>query len=101
MVFGACISSSALWTQLFGSGTSQIIVSLFGFANTIVGGVAFIITGQAQQIRDVAAMPGVQQITLNSSASQAAAQVAIDPQQPKVGGTSASVQNILQQTAKG
>lgn len=100
IVFGAVVASSALWTQLFGSGTSQVIISVTGFLTTVLSGVTYVLTGQGQQVRDVAAMPGVQTITVNSSANQTLAQIAVDQSQSKVQPSAASA-NTVQQTAKG
>lgn len=100
VVFGACIAASALWTQMFGATTAQTVVSLLGLANTILAGVTYVLTGQGQQVRDVANMPGVQTITVNSAANQTLAQIAVDNSQSKVV-PSAAAANTVQATAKG
>lgn len=100
IVFGAIVASSALWTQLFGQSTSQIIISVTGFLTTVLSGVTYVLTGQGQQIRDVAAMPGVQTITVNSAANQTLATIAVDQSQGKVV-PSPSAANVVQATAKG
>lgn len=100
VVFGACIAASALWTQLFGQNKASIIISLLGLANTILAGITYVLTGQAQQVKDVAAMPGVGHITVNSAANQTLASMAVDNSQSKVIATQDSA-NIVQQIAKG
>lgn len=100
VVFSACIAASALWTQLFGQNTATIIISLLGLANTILAGVTYVLTGQAQQIKDVAAMPGVDRVSVNAQANTTLAQVATDPAQAKVGATSPEVRSTLVNTAR-
>jgi hypothetical protein len=99
VVIGACIAASSLWTQLFGATTSQVIVSLLGLSNTILAGITFILTGQSQQIRDVAAMPGIQAINVNAQANPTLASIAIDPSQSKVAPT-ADAKAAVTQIAK-
>ena len=57
--------------------------------------------GWGGMVRDVAAMPGVESIKINSQANQTLASVAVDPEQPKVGATTPQTRDILQDTAKG
>lgn len=100
IIIGAIIASSSLWTQLFGNTTAQVIVSVTGFVSTIASGVGYILTGQGQMVKDVAAMPGIQSITVDSGANQNVAQVAVDEAQPKVNASPAA-EATVQQTAKG
>jgi len=46
-------------------------------------------------------MPGVSRVAINEQASQAVAQVAVDPTATKVGASSPDVRATLQQIAKG
>lgn len=92
---------SAQLTDLIGPYGTKLVISFSTLATGFLAGVQIILGGQGQQVRDVAAMPGVDNIAVNTQASPALASVATDPEQKKVGGTSASVQNILVQTAKG
>lgn len=101
VILSAMMTSTAFLTDTFGATLAHSIIGTAGFVNMIMNGVVVIITGQGQQIRDVSAMPGVEKITLNENANQAAAIVATDPAQPKVSGTSAAVQQTLKETAKG
>ena len=76
------------------------IVSLSGFVSGILGVVLAFITGQANAVKAVQAMPGVESIVVNKNASQTLAQLAVDPTQTKIdiapGATAA-----VTQTAKG
>lgn len=101
VVLGACIAASSLWTQLFGATTAQVVISLLGLGNTILAGVTYVLTGQAQQVREVAAMPGVERVTVNTQANSTLASVATDPTQSKVGAADPNLRIKLQDIAKG
>lgn len=101
IILSACMVSTTYFTDTFGAGTAHIIVGTAAFLNMIVGGVATIITGTAQQVRDVAALPGVERVSVNAGAAPALASVATDPDQPKVGPISPEVRTVLVNTAKG
>jgi hypothetical protein len=93
---------TAQLVDLVGPSTTKIMVSLCTLTTGFLAGIQIILGGQAQQIKDVAAMPGVDRIALNANASLAAAQVATDPAQQKVGATDPGTRQALQATvAKG
>src|SRR5690348_8050008 len=107
-ILGACVVvvsvlmiSTAQLTDLFGPTVAKSIVSSAAILNGILGGWVTLMSNQANLVKDVAAMPGVDRIQVNANASQALASVATDPAQPKVGGTTAATQATLQNTAKG
>lgn len=60
------------------------IVSLAGFAVGIMGIIQTNLTGQAAQIKNVAAMPGVEKIVTNQRANATLTAIADDDAQPKV-----------------
>ena len=76
------------------------IVTISGFVSGVLGIVLSFISGQANVVKAVQAMPGVESIIVNKDASQALAQLAVDPVQAKIdiapGATAA-----VTQTAKG
>lgn len=108
---------TAQLTVLFGQHLTLIITAICTLTGTIVGGWVFVLTGQqnivnvvgdlaksnasVQQslVKTVAEMPGVERISVNANANQALAQVAVDPNQPKVGATAPSVRQTLLETA--
>jgi hypothetical protein len=98
---GAATSAFGALNPLMTSTSALIGTVVLGFVSACLAVVATVSSSQGNQIKTVAAMPGVDRITMNASASPAAAQVATDPQQPKVSGTSREVQQVLQETAKG
>ena len=76
------------------------IVSISGFVSGILGVVLSFATGQAQQVKAVQDMPGVESIQINANANKTLAQLAIDPAQAKVD-VKAGAEAAVNQTAKG
>ena len=95
VILGAVAGGSAQLNNVVGPGVTQLLVSLATLLNTIMGGIIVNLGGQGQQIKDVAAMPGVDRVSINENASAAAAIVAVDPQQTKVGAVSPEVRQVL------
>jgi hypothetical protein len=79
-------------TDLFGAGITKHIVSIASLGNSFVGGLITMFSGQGAQIRNVAAMPGVESIKVNSQANTTLAQIAVsaDPALAKVEPTPAA-----------
>jgi hypothetical protein len=104
-IIGAVVSvlmvSTAQLTDLLGPTLAKTIVTVAGLLNMLLQSVTVALTTQTAQIKDVAAMPGIERITLNAQASQAAAAVAVDPGQQKVGGSTPQTQEILRSVARG
>lgn len=84
-IISGLITGAALMQTLFGQDLTIKIVAGLGIFNIILSSVGTAVSGQANLVRDVAAMPGVEKITVNTNASQSLAQVAVDPDQTKVG----------------
>lgn len=100
-VNGALTGATAQLTDLFGPLVAKDIVSVASLGSAILGGIITSISGQASQIRNVAAMPGVDRVSINAQAPSNIASVAVDPAQPKVGGDTSEARTILTATAKG
>lgn len=101
VILSALMTSTAFLTDTFGATMAKEVVGIAGFINMILNGIVVILTGQGQQIRDVAAMPGVTRIAVNDQATQTLAQLATDAAQPKVGAVTPDVRSALQDIAKG
>lgn len=101
-IVGAVISvlmvSSAQLTDLLGPGWAKWIVTVAGLVNMVMQSVTVALSTQTAQVRDVAAMPGVEKISVNSAASSALATLAVDPSQAKVAPTPSS-EAAVQKTA--
>lgn len=94
VILGANVAASSLWTQLFGQNVAAIIISFLGLGNTILAGVTYVLTGQGQTVRDVLAMPGVNEVAVNSQANKTLATIAIDPTQHKIKPTTADAMYV-------
>lgn len=92
---------SAQLTDLVGPYATKLIISFSTLATGFLAGAQIILTGQGQQVRDVAAMPGVERVSINAMANTTLATVATDPDQAKVGATTPAVREVLKDTAKG
>ena len=71
----------------FGSAAPLIvkeIVSLSGLISGVLGIVLAFLTGQANAVKAVQAMPGVSSIVINEKANPVLAQLATDPTQAKI-----------------
>ena len=103
-IIGAILSvlmvASAQLTDIFGAGVAKTIVSMSGLANLIIQSVMTALTSQTNTIKDVALMPGVDSIRVNSQANQSLAQVAMDPANEKVSPTTQAAAAV-EATAKG
>lgn len=87
VINGALIGSAAQLTDLFGTMTAKYIISIASLGNSIFGGIVTLISGQAAQIKNVLAMPGVENITVNRQANATLAAIAVDPAQDKIAPT--------------
>lgn len=98
---GGLITGAALMQTLFGQDLTIKIVAVLGIAQIIVGAVGGQLSTQANLVKDVAAMPGVEKISVNANANSTLAAAATDADQPKVGPATPDVRATLIQTAKG
>lgn len=94
VINGALIGSAAQLTDLFGPLTAKYIISIASLGNSIFGGIVTLISGQGAQIKNVLAMPGVENISVNKQANAALAAIAVDPTQDKIAPTPAAVQAV-------
>lgn len=103
-IVGAVISvlmvSSAQLTDLLGPGPAKYIVTIAGLVNMLLQAVTVALTSQGSTIRDVAAMQGVEKISVNAQANQTLSALAVDPTQNKIAPTTAAMQDVTS-TAKG
>ncbi len=84
VINGALIGSTSQLTDLFGTHIAHIVISVASLGNSIFGGVVTMMSGQGAMIKNVAAMPGIEAITVNKMASATLASIAVDPTQDKV-----------------
>jgi hypothetical protein len=93
-VNAALAGATTQLTNVFGPTMATWIVSVSSLVNTVLGSIIASISGQASQVRNVAAMPGVEKITVNDKANQTLAQVAADPVAAKVEATPEAKQAV-------
>lgn len=95
------ITGAALLNPLFGETLALKIVAVLGILNIVLSSVGAATSGQADLVKDVRNMPGVAKVLVNEDANKALATMATDPNEPKVGATSAAAREVLKDTAKG
>ena len=98
-VLSALVAASAQLTDIFGPTVAKEVISVVSLSNTVLTSIMVAITGQAQLVKDVAAMPGVERVSINEKASAPLAMVATDAAQPKVGATTPEVRETLKTIA--
>ena len=89
-------------TDLFGAGVAKEVVSAAALANMVLQSVMVSLTGnmpQADQVRQVLAMPGVEKLDVNAKASPELAKLAVDPNIDKIAPIPAAISQVTQ-TAK-
>lgn len=94
------ITSAALLNPILGEKHALVAVAILGVINIALNSVGTALSGQAQLVKDVAAMPGVEKITINQQANPTLAAVAVDPTQDKVAPIRADM-DVVSQTARG
>ena len=94
-VNGALTGATAQLTDLFGALVAKDIVSVASLGSAILGGVITAMSGIGSQISNVAALPGVDRISVNANATNGIAAAALDPAQSKVGPATPDVRATL------
>ena len=97
-VNGGLITGAALLQTLFGQDVTLKIVAVLGIIGIIINSVGAALSGPdspATQIKNVAALPGVDRVSINATATNGVATAALDPAQPKVGPTTPAVRAEL------
>jgi hypothetical protein len=84
IVNGVVTGSVNELTDLLGATWAHHAVSLATIGSGICGGLVTMFGGQGAQIRNVAAMPGVEAIRVNAQANSTLASIAVDTTQSKV-----------------
>lgn len=94
-VLSVLMVSTAQLTDLFGASTAKNIVSVAGLGNMILSSVLAVVSGQANLIKDVAAMPGVSRLSIDENANATLAKAATDPTLKNVGATTPEARQSL------
>ena len=97
---GGLITGAALFNPLVGQANALLVISVLGICQIIVSAINSNLSTQANTVAGVAALPGVERIAVNAQASQALAEAAVDPSQPKIGAVTPDVRAALQAIVK-
>lgn len=100
-VLGVLSTSGVQLTDILGAGLAKSTVSVAGLLNSVLAAIVAVLSGQGTIVKSVLAMDGVDRINVNAKANQVLAQIATDPEQPKIGASTPDIRPILQATAKG
>ena len=97
-IISGLITGAALMQTLLGQDLTIKIVAGLGILNIIVSSIGTALSGPdsaATQIKNVTALPGVEKVLVNASATNGVASAALDPTQPKVGAVNPDVRSTL------
>lgn len=84
VILGVLMASTAQLTDLLGPTVAKSVVGIAGMIASGLNGVLAVLSGQANTVKEVAAMPGVEEIKVNKDANQILSAVAMDEKQDKV-----------------
>mgnify|MGYP001599709102 CR=1 FL=1 len=93
-VNGALTGATAQLTDLFGPIVAKDIVSLASLGSAILGGIITALSGQASQVKNVLAMPGIEKVTVNAQANQVLSAMAVDRTVDKIAPTPAAQADV-------
>lgn len=99
-IISGLITGAALMQTLFGQDLTIKIVAGLGIINIMLSSVGAALSGQANLVRDVRAMDGVQNIEVNAKANSTLAAMAIDSKEAKISISPGSLPQVTA-TAKG
>ena len=98
-VNGALTGATAQLTDLFGPVVAKDVVSVASIGSAILGGIITAMSGQAAQVRNVLAMPGIEKVTVNAQANQTLSAIAVDPASSKISPTAAAQSDVEKKAA--
>jgi hypothetical protein len=83
-IVSGLITSAALLTTLLGQNLALKVVAVLGILNVIISSVGTSISGQGATVKEVLAMPGVDNIDVNEKANSVLTAIAVDPNVSKI-----------------
>lgn len=83
-VVSALMLATTQLTDIFGPAIAKTVVSTAALANMILNSIIAALTGQANLVKDVQAMPGISRIVTNAQANETLNAIAEDPANAKV-----------------
>src|SRR4051812_47098525 len=100
LALGLISGATGQMTDIFGAGLAKSIASSASFLSSFAAGIQVILGGQAQQVKDVRSMDGVQNIEVNDRANPVLATLAVDPLESKISVAPGALPQVTA-TAKG
>jgi hypothetical protein len=94
-IIGAATAAFGALNSIMTPTQALIGTVILGFISACLGVINTVLTSTTAQIKTVTDMPGVDKIVVNAKATNGIAAAAVDPAQPKVGGSSPEVQTTL------
>ena len=94
VILNTLMTSTALFTKLWGADVASMVIMGVGTVNTMFSGIGVILASQTNTVRDVLAMPGVEHISVNSQANSTLAAMAVNPDIDKIAPTRAAMDDI-------
>jgi hypothetical protein len=98
VILNTLMTSTAVFTKIWGPDTASLIVMVLGMINTMFSGIGVILASQLNTVKDVLAMPGIEHVSVNSQATDGLAAMAIDPAINKIAPTRAAMADITETT---
>jgi hypothetical protein len=96
-VIGACSflgGATGQLTVLFGTNGATYAASACAIISGLAGVFLMATTGQSSQVKTVAAMPGVDRITVNNNATPVLAAMAVDQSVNKIGPSNGNIDTL-------
>ena len=100
VILNTLMTSTALFTKIWGPDIASLIVMALGTVNTMFSGIGIVLASQINTVKDVLAMPGIEHVSVNSQATVGLAAMAVDPTVNKIAPTRAAMSDITE-SAKG
>lgn len=99
-ILGAVAASTTQLMDLFGPTVTKSIQAGVNLCMTVLSAIVAATSGQANLVRAVEGMPGVEKITVNEQANKTLASLAVDPAREKIEPVPV-VEKVVQQIANG
>lgn len=88
-------------TVLLGATAVPYIIAIATLGNGALGVIVTVVGGQAAQIKNVMAMPGIEPLRVNAQASSTVALLAMDPAQDRIAPTQSALESVAATAKQG
>lgn len=101
VVLGAITGGTAQLNDIVGPAWTKVLVAIASLGTSVISGFVMVLTGQANLVRSVQDMPGVEKIVVNEKANAALATLAVNPSEAKIITTPEATAAVQETAAKG